>query len=252
MNWFFINSGAMTGQENMDFDIQLAKNCKDGETYFRLYRWAPYCISIGANQSHELINAEKIIHDNIDLVTRPTGGRAILHSEELTYSVVMKTDSVATPQKIYKEINNALLSGLGIYDSKLANADLEKNQPDFLKIYQNENPFACFSTSAKSEIKYSSKKLIGSAQRKLGNTVLQHGSILCGSYHHNIVNYLNISSSEKFSLAEELMEKTIEIESILKTSVDYSKLIISLKSGFEKYFETKFYDLNIENKKELV
>ncbi|HVO73690.1 MAG TPA: hypothetical protein VMT35_06680, partial [Ignavibacteriaceae bacterium] len=72
----------------MKIDIHLAEICRPEEVYFRLYRWKPYCISLGANQDLNSVDAFKAAADGIDIVKRPTGGRAILHSEEITYSVV--------------------------------------------------------------------------------------------------------------------------------------------------------------------
>ncbi|MEE9574148.1 MAG: hypothetical protein V3W20_13925, partial [Candidatus Neomarinimicrobiota bacterium] len=87
MIWKFISSGINNGSYNMDFDVMLAKSLNSNEAILRLYQWKPHCISLGTNQSEGSLKLEKIITDNIDVVKRPTGGRAILHSEELTYSV---------------------------------------------------------------------------------------------------------------------------------------------------------------------
>jgi lipoate-protein ligase A len=100
MKWYFINTGANTGKYNMDFDLHLADKCRPGETFLRLYRWNPYCISLGANQDILSVNADKAAADNIDIVIRPTGGRAILHAEEITYSVVIPWGKIL-PQEIY-------------------------------------------------------------------------------------------------------------------------------------------------------
>ena len=174
MKWFIINSGANTGRYNMDYDLQLAKNYKDDEIVLRLYKWDPYCISLGANQSPDSINSKLAHQDNIDVVIRPTGGRAVLHAEELTYSVVYPLDFFSSAKDIYCQINLAILKGLKIYDSRLSSFELENHQPDFAEIYKQENNAVCFAVSAKSEIKYSGKKIVGSAQRKFEKVVLQH------------------------------------------------------------------------------
>ena len=190
MKWLFINSGSNTGRYNMDYDLQLAKNYKDDEIVLRLYKWDPYCISLGANQSPDSINSKLARQDKIDVVIRPTGGRAVLHAEELTYSVVYPLDFFSSAKDIYCQINLAILKGLKIYDSRLSSFELENHQPDFAEIYKQENNAVCFAVSAKSEIKYSGKKIVGSAQRKFEKVVLQHGSILCGPFHKKITHYL--------------------------------------------------------------
>lgn len=221
----------------MEIDLQLAKKCNAEEIFLRFYRWRPYCISLGANQNIEIIDDKKCSIDNIDVVKRPTGGRAILHAEELTYSVVFPINLNYTPSVIYREINFALMKGLEFYNDQLKEAELENLQPDFSSVYKTVEGNACFATAAKSELKYSGRKLIGSAQRKLGSVVLQHGSILCGVFHKKITEYLKISADEKLKLKIELDSKTIEIESILKEEVDYTKLEKSLLKGFEEHFE---------------
>ena len=68
--------------------------------------------------------------------------------------------------------------------------ELEKSQPDFREFYKEGHSAVCFAVPAKSELKFDGRKLVGSAQRKFGNVILQHGSILCGEFHKKIVDYL--------------------------------------------------------------
>ena len=162
MRWQFFNTGFNSGKYNMDYDMDIAKNIKPGEAVLRLYRWQPYCISLGANQNFESVNLSKAVEDNIDVVKRPTGGRAILHSEELTYSVIFPILENLSARNLYHEINLALLEGLKIFNSKLDEVELENNQPNFNAFYKEEKSTICFAMPAKSEIKYSGKKLVGS------------------------------------------------------------------------------------------
>ena len=240
MKWLFINSGSNTGKYNMDYDLQLAKNYKDGETVFRLYRWNPYCISLGANQSPNSINSELTRQDDIDIVIRPTGGRAVLHAEELTYSIVYPLDFFSSAKDIYCQLNLALLKGLKIYDSRLASFELENHQPNFVEIYKEESNAVCFAVSAKSEIKFSGKKIVGSAQRKFEKVVLQHGSILCGPFHKRITRYLNLRDEKKEEIDKEITENTIELCNILNEKIDYTRLAFSLCKGFEEHYNMFF------------
>jgi len=243
MIWQLLKTGKSSGHFNMDFDLNLATSCKLDEAFFRLYQWQPYCISLGANQDYNDINIAKANKDNIEVVKRPTGGRAILHAEEITYSVVMPLNNLS-PKEIYEKISSALIKGLEIYNPILAESELEKIQPDFPNILKQPTGVLCFGTTAKNEVKYSGKKIIGSAQRKLNNIILQHGSILCGTYHKKLVNYLNTDSETVKALASEINHKTIEIETILKEKVDYEKLQDCLVKGFEKYWQINFVNIN--------
>ncbi len=240
MKWEFLNTLENTGRFNMDYDMRLAENCEPGRAFFRIYRWKPYCISLGMNQDESSVNKDKSGQDGIDMVKRPTGGRAILHSEEMTYSVVYPIDGNTSAKELYREINIALMTGLKIYDPRLSKIELEGVQPDFRNFYKEAKSAICFAVPAKSELKYEGKKLVGSAQRKMNNVLLQHGSILCGGHHKKIVDYLFLNEKDKKEFSEEMNSKTIDLGSILNSSIDYEKLGNCLKAGFEDHFKINF------------
>ena len=155
MKWQLLNTGFNSGVFNMRFDIDLARNSKPGQAVLRLYRWRPYCISLGAHQSFDSVNLNKATDDNVELVKRPTGGRAILHSEELTYSVIFPISENLSAKNIYYHINLALLEGLTIYDSELNEIEPESNQPDFPSFYKQEKSTICSAVSAKQIVLFS-------------------------------------------------------------------------------------------------
>lgn len=245
MKWFYLNTGLNTGIYNMDFDLSLVKACNMDEVFFRLYRWEPYCISLGANQNFNSVDKTKTAN-NVDVVKRPTGGRAILHAEELTYSIVYPLSKTASLRNLYCEINKALREGLINYDESLSAVELESEQPDLRNFYKEPVSEICFAVSAKSEIQFMGKKLVGSAQRKINNVVLQHGSILCGDYHRRITEYLDSSDENLVKTKNELENKTIELENILGYKINYEKLENSLVAGFEKHFNIKFENVKPE------
>lgn len=238
MKWYFTDTGFNDGQFNMQFDIELTKRIKDDECILRLYRWKPYCISLGANQNLSEINFDKAKSDGIDVVKRPTGGRAIFHSEELTYSVVFPLSLKYSVREIYNQINIALKKGLEIFNPELKKIELENRQVDFKNFYKKDISSICFAISSTYEINYKGKKLVGSAQRKIGNLVLQHGSILIGDYHLKIVDYLNLESNRLQEILTELKDTTIDLKNIIKENIDISFLSKSIKDGFEEHFQT--------------
>ncbi|KAF0151281.1 MAG: biotin/lipoate A/B protein ligase [Ignavibacteria bacterium] len=240
MIWHFLDSDFNTGEFNMNKDIELAQNCKSDEAYFRLYRWQPYCISLGANQSFDDIDLAKAKTDGIDVVKRPTGGRAILHAEEMTYSVILPLNYQYSPKEVYSLISTALIRGLDLYDHRLAESELESVQPNFPILLEEASGVLCFASTAKNEVKFGGKKLIGSAQRKLNNIILQHGSILCGTFHQKLADYLNTEAKSKELLRDELSSRTTEIETILNAKVDYGKLKECLVQGFEQEWQIKW------------
>jgi len=223
----------------MDFDLELVSNFVPDSPVLRVYRWKPYCISLGANQEYKSVNIKKSELEGIDIVKRPTGGRAILHAEELTYSVVYPLTDSASPKQIYREINLALKEGLKCYDSLFDNIELEHTQPHFPSFYKDEMSTPCFAVSALNELNFQGKKIAGSAQRKIGNVILQHGSILCGDFHKNIVDYLELPLEKLEEIKIEMDHTTIELETVLGEKINYQRLSHSIKEGFENHFNVK-------------
>ncbi len=247
MNWHLVETGSNRGKFNMDFDLELASEYSGDDAYFRLYRWAPYCISLGANQNFSDINIIKAETDGIDVVKRPTGGRAILHAEELTYSVIMPLNKCFSPKEIYSEVSKSLIKGFAIYNPLLSHAELETSQPNFPSLLNQPAGTLCFASTAKSEVKYNGKKLIGSAQRKYEKAVLQHGSILCGKFHRNLPEFLNYDKEKIDLLKGNLDQKTIELSSILNREIDPFILEDHLIKGFEETWNTGFEILHKED-----
>jgi len=232
---FFLDSGAGTGRYNMDRDLELVAGSVDDSFTLRFYTWEPYCVSLGANQAESDIDTAKLFADGFDLVRRPTGGRAVFHSEELTYSVVIRSGNWS-PKEAYTAINEALLTGLGIYDPRLSDAGLSGEDVKFREHYRSVQSAACFSVPARSEVKIDGRKLIGSAQRKIGQAILQHGSINTGPFHKRIADYLILPEKEKESLIKLLESGTADIRTILGSEVDLNRLKTAILKGFELKF----------------
>lgn len=239
MTWRFLNTGSNTGDFNMDFDLELVNNFSD-EPVLRVYRWEPFCVSLGANQDLGSVSQKKIDTDGFDIVKRPTGGRAILHAEELTYSVVYPVSEDKSPKQIYREINLALRKGLIHYNNIFEKIELEHSQPHFPTFYKDSKSTLCFAVSAMNELNYEGKKVVGSAQRKIGNVILQHGSILCGNFHKRIIEYLTLSEKKIEEIKFEIEQTTTELETILNEKINYQVLTESIKTGFENHFNVKF------------
>ena len=240
MRWRLIDTGANAGKFNMDYDIDLAQNSDDDEVIFRLYQWKPYCISLGYHQPISDIDRNRAEKAGIDIVRRPTGGRAILHSEELTYSIIFPTNAGFTAKEIYARVSRALISGLEIYNPRLGLLALESIQPDFPSMLNDSSGSLCFASTAKNEVKFQHKKVIGSAQRKLQNRILQHGSIICGNYHLKLSEYISGTEEIRERLSKELADRTISLGEILNIPVDYVFLKSAIVHGIESEFNINF------------
>jgi lipoate-protein ligase A len=180
--WRFIDSGHNLGAYNMAMDEELLARAQAGEavTVLRLYTWDPPAVSLGRFQKIEnSVNAEACHRHGIDIVRRITGGRAVLHHNELTYSIIARTENPLFPSNVlgtYKIIASGLLAGLknlGI-DAEMVS---RSNRHAHLVKKGSKDP-ACFSSPSWYEILVHGRKIIGSAQRRLSGAFLQHGSIL--------------------------------------------------------------------------
>ena len=152
----------------------------------RLYAWEPPCLSLGYAQPVADVSLEELTSQGWELVRRPTGGRAILHTDELTYSVIGPHDDPLLASGIlesYSNLSQALLSALHMLGIP-AEAQESSTDPDVSCIEsgveKNKNP-VCFEIPSNYEITANGKKLVGSAQARRKEGVLQHGSLpLCG------------------------------------------------------------------------
>ncbi len=232
--WRFLDSSEHSGKFNMDSDSSLVESLLQGSGVptLRLYTWKPWAISIGYNQDSSEIDRDSCKEAGIDVVRRPTGGRAILHAEELTYAVAMPADGSSILES-YNTICEALLRGLNLFG---VGATFEQAQPRFRETYQKKSSIPCFSSSARYEIQWDGRKLIGSAQRRMRNgrstVLLQHGSILCGPAHQQLVEFLQVTESDRKEMKQELKEKTVDLSEIVGT-VDMMNLAHCVRRGFE-------------------
>ncbi|MCX7983949.1 MAG: lipoate--protein ligase family protein [Bacteroidetes bacterium] len=241
--WYLEDTGSQPGRINMERDESLARLLCEGRGLptLRLYSWKPWAISLGWHQPWETIDYEKAIRDGIDVVRRPTGGRALLHAEELTYCVVFENNGKSILET-YALISRALLTAmrlLGIY------AQYEKQSPHFPSLYRSVVGGACFSSAGRYEITVDGKKLIGSAQRRYCTSdgrevILQHGSILIGSAHKNLLEYLVCSNEERNHIQRVFEERTTDLQTILQRPILINEVRNAVQQGFEKCWGLRF------------
>lgn len=164
-----------TGKENMQIDSDLldfAIKNELKEPIFRLYGWEPACVSLGRNQKDDFLDYELLKSKNIDVVRRLTGGRALLHDNEITYSFICPESFLQNGSHIvssYKEISQILIDKF-----KKLGIDLDFGASKPIKTGFDY----CMLISTGADLCYKEKKLIGSAQCRSHGYILQHGSIL--------------------------------------------------------------------------
>jgi len=160
-------------------DMAILESVSEGDSppTLRLYGWNPPCLTLGRHQGIEAADLEFCSAEGIDVVRRPTGGRALLHQHELTYAVVAPLGAGPLPsglQDSYRTICGALvhaMQSLGI-DAKLTGGDVNLQLPG------PRSTVPCFEAPASGEVVVGGRKLIGSAMRAHAGTILQHGAIV--------------------------------------------------------------------------
>ena len=233
--WRCLDTGASNGATNMAIDEALVR-CGQDSPVLRFYRWSPPAISLGFHQHLAEVDAARCLHDGVDVVRRPTGGRAVYHANELTYSVTIPKGHelyALPPLEVYDLVSSAIVAGLRILDPRLALQRVE--EPVGSGDYSGE--FECFATSAPFEIQAESKKLAGSAQRRYKAGLLQHGSIMLTDEHLRLRDYLADQAPAHRKPATFLQNRTISLEALLGRTVSYREVAQCLVAGFQSFFE---------------
>ncbi len=195
----------------------------------RFYGWNPYCISIGYHQKANLIDFTYLKEKGIDIVRRPTGGRAIFHANELTYSISCPR-SIIDHKDLYYYFHKIFADALKSLHYRV---NLKTDNNELGSLSHKADDFICFTKSAQTEVQFAEKKLIGSAQKLYPETILQHGSILIGKEHQWLTEFLNVSHSEKVNIENEIRNKTICLKEINPGQISQEKIIKSIVEQLE-------------------
>ena len=170
---------AASGAENMHRDRQLLQQAEESTdliTLVRLYRWSRPTVSVGRHQDPgQAMDLAYCKRNGIEWVRRPTGGRAVLHDEELTYAVVSNDPDLFPSGRIsatYRLVSEILAGGLEALGGAVA---LQRRRGSSVQERVSIHP--CFATASRHELLFRGRKLVGSAQRRLRRSFLQHGSI---------------------------------------------------------------------------
>ena len=200
--------GAHDAPENMRRDRELLRAVEEGaEPVLRLFQFAPHGITLGASQRPEReLDLERCAADRIAWAVRPTGGRAIFHAQEWTYSLaasIHDPDWGGSQAEAYGRMSRriaASLARLGV-PAALARGRGSRSAPERLPGL----PAApCFASAARHEVVLDGRKLVGSAQRRTRNALLQQGSLLLGDGHLRLVDYLALPEERRRPMREAL------------------------------------------------
>jgi lipoate-protein ligase A len=244
--WRFVFSGAGDAFWNMALDEAIFQLCQRRHVLptLRLYLWKPPGISIGYFQTLEkTVGLSKCRKSDIDVVRRITGGRAVLHEDEITYSLCARSEECPelgrNTVETYQRISLALVESL-----KALRIQAEWVRPEKERIAFTENSYfskPCFVSSSRFEITVAGKKLVGSAQRREKSSFIQHGSIPLGDGKVSLGELLTETKTGE-KIKEKLKEKSTNLERILKRSVECEEVISALKKGFSTFFGVRLVE----------
>jgi lipoyl(octanoyl) transferase len=254
--WYFIDSGLCSPAYNMALDEALLDWHSKGEIppTIRFYGWNPATLSVGYFQKVEKeIDLEEVRKNNLGLVRRPTGGRAVLHDQELTYSVIVSEDHPEMPRTVteaYRVISEGILEGfrlLGL-DAYFAVPRTEEEK----QALKTPRSSVCFDAPSWYELVVEGRKVAGSAQTRQKGVILQHGSILLDIDEDQLFSLFKFSSERvKERMQRNFKNKAVAINEISKMKVTLEETRKAFKEGFEQglNLELKPYQLTEEQEK---
>ena len=239
-HWRLIVSPPAEGPANMAMDEAILESVAAGaeQPTLRLYAWDPACLSIGYAQLLAEADEGRLAERGWSLVRRPTGGRAILHTDELTYAIIAPSTDPHVEGGVlasYRRLSEGLLLGL-------RRLGLEPRVRDAapLPLEERADP-VCFEVPSAYEITAGGRKLIGSAQLRRQGGVLQHGSLpLSGDIGRICLGLRFPDEAARQSRVERLRSKASTVEELLGRTVAWEEAAGALRDGFAESLGLKF------------
>ena len=226
-----VDATPRTGAWNMALDEAIVDAVASGDAppTLRFYQWEPPALSLGKRQPLEGIDLARCAADGVDVVRRATGGWAILHTDEFTYSVACRGDDprVAGPiLDAYRTLSQGLIVGLGLLGVV---ATMRAARPEGT----HNLSAACFEVPSAYEVTVGERKLIGSAQARMGARILQHGSLPLRGEIARVVDYLTFADEQaRATLATRLRGHAITLGEALGRPISFDEVAPAMARGF--------------------
>ncbi len=235
--WRLIVDGEADGPTNMALDDAILEAVSEEASLptLRFYGWSPPCLTLGRSQPQAEADLEACRAAGVDVVRRPSGGQAILHGDELTYSIaLLQSDPRAEGGvlEVYRLLSDGLLDGLCRLDVCAVSA---AGKPDGAV----RTPI-CFETPAACEIVADGRKLVGSAQWRARGAVLQHGTLPLHGDLARIVRYLAFSEEEREAQARSLLARATTLEAVMGRPLPFEQVAEGLRAGLAQILNVTF------------
>lgn len=257
-SWYFIDSGKCSPSYNMALDEKLLEWHSAGTIppVVRFYGWEPATLSIGYFQKvHKEIDMEAVKKHGLGFVRRPTGGRGVLHDQELTYSVIVSEEHPnmpATVTEAYRVISEGILQGfreLGLEADFSIPRTKEEEQS-----LKSPRSAVCFDAPSWYELVVEGRKIAGSAQTRQKGVILQHGSIILDMDEDKLFDVFTYPSERvRQRMQERFKSKAVAINELKDTPVTLYEVSRTFREGFSKGLnvEMKSYELSKEQEVEV-
>ena len=238
-HWRLILDAPNTGAWNMAVDEAILEHAGRGDAppTLRLYAWQPACLSLGYAQPYADVDEARLATHGWDVVRRPTGGRAILHTDELTYSVSTSPQEplmAGTVLESYNRIATALVAACQALELPVS---MEQHTPPI----QATKGAVCFEVPSAYEIVLNGKKLIGSAQARKREGILQHGSL---PLHGDLTRIVQTLAFENNSIRDDtavrLLKRATTAESHLQRVISWETAAQALVGAFRQRLGIEF------------
>ncbi|MGG1556365.1 lipoate--protein ligase family protein [Paenibacillus ferrarius] len=236
--WRFIHTGDRSPAENMALDEAMLTAHSEGlaPPTVRFYGWNPPTLSIGYFQKAAEVDQEAVAGEGIGFVRRPTGGRAVLHDKELTYSIIVAEDYPGIPRQVteaYRVLSEGLLRGfraLGLQAEMVQLASEEEKEK-----YASAGSAACFDSPSWYELVVEGRKVAGSAQVRQKGVVLQHGSILLDMDTDQLFRLLRFANEKVAErMKASFVKKAVAINDLLRAQAKPEVTLRDVEDAFRR------------------
>jgi lipoate-protein ligase A len=241
----------LSGALNMALDEALLESVIAGSgPVIRLYTWEPATLSLGLNQPVGEVEPGECARRGFGLVRRITGGRAVLHQHELTYSVIVRDNEPRVSGGVvesYRKISEALVSGLQFLGAAVSLAPPDRALHRALMqarrngesegLAEGSHGAVCFDAASDYELAAGGRKLVGSAQARRGGALLQHGSILLDvDWNAWASVFAYRTEAGRLRAAEKLPSRMTSLREQLGRQVSADEAADAIAAGFERAF----------------
>ena len=228
--WRLLSTGLSDGASNMAVDEAIMRAVAEGGSppTLRFYGWQPPCVSVGYAQPLHEVDLDMCRRRGYAWVRRPTGGRAVLHIDELTYSVVAPHGEPRVAGDIltsYRRLSLGLVAGL-------RSLGCDVHQAGLLDAGHGDESAACFDMPSHYEVTALGRKLVGSAQVRRRGVVLQHGALPLTGDVSRLADALALPELDRERLRGKLRQKAVALDEALGRAASFDEAAEALAGGF--------------------